>query len=94
MIKRFVHDKRGFAAVTVIAIVLICATFAAWLVTSPIIGMLTTTLGSLTTDTRVHNYYTLANNVLGWTLLGEILMYGIWWLANAFRREDQTYPSY
>jgi hypothetical protein len=54
--------------------------------------MMIETLQTMTTNPRALQVLNaLTDWALGVLLIGEILALLIWWLASAFKREDQTY---
>jgi hypothetical protein len=84
-------NKKAYANVALIVIILIPLTFAAWLATYTPVAMIIDTLGGMTDDPNAHRIFDLANIVIAGLLIGEILVLLVWLGASAFRRHEQTY---
>jgi hypothetical protein len=55
------------------------------------VAMLIDVLKAQTSDPRVLRIFNLANVSAAALLIGEVVVLLVWWVASAFRREDQTY---
>ncbi len=90
--KSFLRDKHGNVSVALLCIVLIPLTFVAWLVTWTPVAMMIDVIADMTAgNPMAARILSLANVSVAALLIGEIVVYLVWWLASAFRKEDQTY---
>jgi hypothetical protein len=89
--RNFIKDKRANVSVGLMCIILIPITFSAWLVCYMPTAMLIDTLSGMTDNANALNIFNIAKVVCSALLIGEVLTLIVWWLASAFRKEDQTY---
>jgi lipoprotein signal peptidase len=91
LLKRLIHDKRGIAAVAIVAVITIPLTFLVWLISWTPVALMLEVIEPLTTNQNALNIYSMTHTVAGWLLIIEVAVILIWWFASSFRREDQTY---
>jgi len=62
-----------------------------WLLTWTPVAMMIDILKTMTVEPRALRIYNLAHVSASALLIGEVVCLLIWWVASAFKREDQTY---
>lgn len=91
--RSFIGDRRGIAAVAVVAIVMVPLTFMVWLLSYSPVLMMMDVIEPLTSNTDALAIYDEVHTVAAAFLIVEVVAILVWWGASAFRKEDQTYRS-
>lgn len=92
-LQRFLHDKNARVSVGLVCVLLIPVTFIVWLLTWTPVAMMIDAISPLIADPNATRIFNLMNISAAGLLIGEIVLYLVWWLASAFHREDQTFSG-
>lgn len=91
--RSFSNDRRGIAAVAIVAIIMVPLTFMVWLLSYTPVLMMMDVIEPLTTNVEALAIYDEVHTVVSAFLIVEVIAIIVWWGASAFRKEDQTYRS-
>lgn len=93
LLQRFLRDEKARVSVGLVCVLLIPVTFIIWLVTWTPVAMMIDAVAALISNPQATRIFNLMNVSAAGLLIGEIVLYIVWWLASAFHKEDQTYSG-